>query len=721
MAGLTKQTQHLLADTYLSFVFWTVLTSLGLCIWYFPLWHMGISGYEVALFSDMAPLLLGIPPLRRLLRRHRGIAVALGLIGIVAYSFPKPEKRLLAVAIGTAGVMLSLGSMLYEDKVPATGRLDRDIQAWEAGLVLSVGVRMVFQTNNPVWPTMNETNGGWNKTGILLGVLALADVVTRRPDDKAALYDSKKNDLAAPEPHPGPRAAWVPSAFGFGALLFALHSMYSDSAIVGRWSWDGYPSTGPQPVPWGGLVITTLAAGFSAGHRIDLTTGMLWWAVGAVGAGVITFVSGWPGFAGGLVLAFYLGTVTRSILRVVSRCPPGRTFAAGLLWYNILVLAHVWVVAYEFVPGGPILRERTWVVMVATMLSLYAGVRAARASLVSRPSGVRQESVAASDAAAAASQALSAARIAQHRLRGIVWSAVGLGWLAMLMRLPAATRTPTPFHAEQRLITSAIWTVHFDLDNDMWLAETKIIQAVRDLEVDVMGFLESDTERVIMGGRDWTQRVAEELNYYVDYGPSPRKHTWGCAMISKFPIKRSSHHLLPSPVGELACAIHATLDVFGRDIDVIISHNGQHENLLDRRLQTTELARIMRESPNPFIFTGYVVTKPRKEIYKILYDQGRIHDIEPRDGDRWCQYIGYRGVKRTGYARISRGTITDTEIQVGKFMAPAPGENITEWKPSYNRVNETHYSEEYHFPKVFRGKGVRGHYYHVFNEPLYYD
>ncbi|KAJ2845688.1 Protein cwh43, partial [Coemansia erecta] len=112
---------------------------------------------------------------------------------------------------------------------------------------------------------------------------------------------------------------------------------------------------------------------------------------------------------------------------------------------------------------------------------------------------------------------------------------------------------------------------------------------------------------------------------------------------------------------------------------------------------------------------------PRKEIYKILYEQGHIHDIEPRDGDRWCQYIGYRGVKRTGYARISRGTITDTEIQVGKFLAPAPGENITEWKPSYNRVKEDHYPEEYHFPKVFRGKGVRGHFYHVFNEPLYYD
>ncbi|KAJ2690429.1 Protein cwh43, partial [Coemansia sp. RSA 1285] len=350
-----KEIRHLLADTYLSFVFWTVLTSLGMCIWYFPLWHMGISGYEVALFADMAPVLLGLRPLRQLLQRHRSITAAIGLVGIGAYAVAKPEERLLGVAIGAGGVMLSLGAMLYEDRV-STGRLDRDIQTWEAGLVLSVAVRMVFQTNNPVWPTMNETNGGWNKTGILLGVLALVDVAIRRSDDTTALQESKKNDLPSGDAKSAKSAergstAWGQAAFGFGGLLFALHSMCSDSAIIGRWSWDGYPSTGPQPVPWGGLVISALAAGFSAGHRIELTTGMLWWGVAAVGAGLITFVSGWTGFGGGIVLAIYLGSVTRSILRAVSRCPPGRTLAAGIAWYNVLVLAHVWVVAYEFVPG----------------------------------------------------------------------------------------------------------------------------------------------------------------------------------------------------------------------------------------------------------------------------------------------------------------------------------------------------------------------------------
>jgi hypothetical protein len=89
-----------------------------------------------------------------------------------------------------------------------------------------------------------------------------------------------------------------------------------------------------------------------------------------------------------------------------------------------------------------------------------------------------------------------------------------------------------------------------------------------------LGLLESDLQRAIGGFRDMTQFLAEDLGMYVDYGPGPNKHTWGAALLSKFPIINSTHHLLPSPVGELAPAIHATLDIYGQMIDVIVSHNG---------------------------------------------------------------------------------------------------------------------------------------------------
>jgi hypothetical protein len=43
-----------------------------------------------------------------------------------------------------------------------------------------------------------------------------------------------------------------------------------------------------------------------------------------------------------------------------------------------------------------------------------------------------------------------------------------------------------------------------------------------------------------------------------------------------------------------------------------------------------------------------------------------------------CEYILYRGLYRTGYARVSRSTITDTELQIGQFMLPKHGVGIAD-------------------------------------------
>jgi hypothetical protein len=129
-----------------------------------------------------------------------------------------------------------------------------------------------------------------------------------------------------------------------------------------------------------------------------------------------------------------------------------------------------------------------------------------------------------------------------------------------------------------------------------------------------------------------------------------------------------------------------------------LAYSTQEETPLDRELQATELARIMSATyPDPLIFLGYVVTDPharRREYlhvptkdeelsphisnvcfpaapYEIMVTDGRVHDIDKDDTDRWCEYIFYRGLHRTAYARISRGSVTDTELQVGQFAIPS--------------------------------------------------
>ncbi|ORZ19936.1 Frag1/DRAM/Sfk1 family protein [Lobosporangium transversale] len=691
------------ADVYLGFVFWSMLTALPLMIWYFPLWHMGISGYEAFLFCNLISVLLGINFLRRGIERAKGFVHLLSLIGVLCYKVSDPAHRLMAVAAGSLLSLVAWAATLFGQR-HQNGRAERGVLTLALGLILHNVVKMAWWANNPIWPIMNENTGGQNMIGFALGLLASIQVMLRKEPGSDEPKTIKGNY----------GENWLLAALGSGGYLFCLHSMFTDSTTISRWSLGGYPNTGPQPVPGGMMVIAAMAAGLTLSSKRRWVTSLIWWAIGAAGLAVLHFNEGDIGFAGGIVFTVYALSLFPSIVHSLTRQPPGRTFFVGMLVYNILALAHVWVVAYAFVPGGEVLRERTDYVLIAMQTCILLGVFNSNSSAWDVPLETHARSP------------FSVARLySKLTLVGLVLASVGICY----KRLPKSS--PQPYHPEHKLITAGIWTIHFAIDNDMYNSEIRMRDVIRDLELDVIGLLESDLQRIIMGNRDLTQFLAEDLNMYADYGPGPTKHTWGCSMLSKFPIKRSSHHLLPSPKGELACAIHATLDVYGKEVDVIVSHNGQEEDLLDRQLQTTELGRIMRESDNPFLFLGYVVTRPGQgqEIYELLMDGGHVHDIEVSDWDRWCQYLAFRGVKRVGYARVSHGGITDTEIQVGKYTLLE--DHPTSWDKSqsieefrkeetYVKIPEDQVPEGLRFPSMFYGAGIRKHRFHVFDRPYYY-
>ncbi|GFF52829.1 protein cwh43 [Aspergillus udagawae] len=676
------------AHVYNGYVFWSMATALGLLVWYFPLWHMGISGYEAAIIAYMSPLLLAIPTLKTAVAKYPRLFHFLSLSGLLAYKVQNPTNRLFVTTFSVACNALTWSGIFHAEKAQSS-RLESRILAWGIGLIMSSVAKFACATNNPVWPTMHAENGGWNKMGLLLGILAVLRS-HRKPVPSGGDYF----------PSTGKKGPSLLAAFGMGGLLFAMHSLLSDSSTMISWVWEGYPVRGPIAVPHGALTIFSMGAGLVYGLFCPRVAGS-WTAfgIGSLGAALLTCYSHWTGFYGGLALAFYVMAVAPVLISSAARHSPATTFGLGGLVYVFLILFHVWVVAYAFVPGGPLVREHTDWLMAATMLSIGAGVFSAAITNSSSP---------------------KAKTISPNGRRQRSYYVYVLAVLQLLSIAVAYLRFPTndytPYHKEDKVATLGIWTVHFGLDNDMWSSERRMRDVIKELEIDVIGLLESDTQRIIMGNRDISQVLAEELGMYADFGPGPNKHTWGAALLSKFPIVNSTHHLLPSPVGELAPAIHATLDMYGELVDVVVFHSGQEEDPEDRRLQSQYLAKLMGESPRPTVLLSYLVTKPLEGNYNTYVSElSGMKDIDPTDWDRWCEYILYKRLKRTGYARISRDTITDTEIQVGKFVIgePEPENEV--------RIPEEMIAEGRRFPAMFRGQGVRGHRYHVFDEPRYWQ
>lgn len=680
---------YIAVNIFDSFMFWTNLTALLCMLWYFPLWRLGITGFEIVIVAVLSPIMLYLPLVPVLVHQYGPLLA--NFIGIGAFLIKKPETRLITVAIATA---ISTMNFVYTLKsiCKDTVMIVQYATTWILGLVASVILKMGFYSNNPIWPITNESNHIWNRTGLAVAIsMALLTPYTNSchygyniPFEQSTKPKIKVNISIKSK---------LRSSFGFGALMFSIHQLLTDSSTLIYWcleGWSNNTTKGPNPRSFGPLVCVVMAFGAISSWRFCHFTNNGITLTLLLSTIVIcsTKITGWYKFIiGGLpYITCILYYIPNYFVNMNNIGYGG--FMLSFLLYVILVLAHVWTVAYAFVPYGWVLRERlNYILLFSTSLVCYGST--AFRSIVRVNSGF------------------------MYHLFFVLFIFISaIGYFTHQLK---PTGIPHPYHPDSRLFTAGIWTIHFGLDNDMWTSETRIIELIRDMELDVVGLLETDTQRITMGNRDLTAHLAHELQMYADYGPGPNKHTWGCILLSKFPIIQSEHHLLPSPVGEIAPAIHAVLDIYGEYVDVYVFHSGQEEDELDRKLQSEAMCKLMASNNRPAILLSYLVTEPHIGNYhNYVNEESGMKDIDPNDSDRWCQYILFKNLKRTGYARVSRGSVTDTELQVGKFQI----DNNT--NTDLIRIAKDDVNEDIRFPDKFLGDGKNGHRYHVFSEPRYY-
>lgn len=498
-------------DLLISVMTWTQWSSCLQMLFYYPLWKLGFTGAELSLGLL---LLIGLDGWQVVVPQQRSI-LALGTAGYVLSCFGvSPAIRVVSSMLSC--VLLWLHSLA----------VNRDSLA--AGFLVTLGLRLVGSTDNPLGPLMAGVNPLWPV--LAAGLLCWSSLhgKSRKMLELAAEGSSDR--------HAGPSLGQAVRA---GALLFLLSEFVSEPSKLARLA--EVPESLVTPAAVGGVLLVLLALARPVRlHPIVLPLS-------------ISSFYATSSLATGLLVVYSVVVALPSVLSV-------GISTVAIATYIALEVLQFATVAFAFIPGGWIMRERSWIVGITASLLVAAGSH--RAHL------------------ARASPVLS---------RTFVKSFLLATFAALLLRSAQERlfrfRTPASLQDNNGKFRVGIWAIHFGMDSSLYSNHRRIANAIAAMQLDaigiaaqhseLLGLVETDTMRSVMGHRDITRAVLAELaaaggRYFMDYGPSPSRHTWGCSLISRHPIVKAERLALPSPDGEIACAIDATLDVHGQLVQVLV-------------------------------------------------------------------------------------------------------------------------------------------------------
>lgn len=104
------------------------------------------------------------------------------------------------------------------------------------------------------------------------------------------------------------------------------------------------------------------------------------------------------------------------------------------------------------------------------------------------------------------------------------------------------------------------------------------LELIREINPDIIGLQECDPTRISGGNMDVVRYFASNLNMYSYYGPKTVTNTYGCAILSKFPISNALSFFAYSDEEQVGSA-QAQITVGTRVFNVFVNHPSGDEDI----------------------------------------------------------------------------------------------------------------------------------------------
>lgn len=572
--------------------------------------ELPIEALSMFLLFSPAVLLL----FRRGLRGWQLIVVGeLMMVARAAEVFLSTRLQMLTAGLGVGCFLLMLpGLLVARDEEGAKSRSVTLGSGLTLGLAVSLLLRAMGSGNDA------STLGPTRAIGLLLALVgAVLMIVAWRPAS-----------TAAPEPSSARRGNWGGTAglaLGVISALTLLYFSFSAPNIIARWTGANYLVIMTAI----GLVLTAFAVLLSVrpGLLSALTpTGVLLWnALFVLALTLLLYMHqvAFPADPTGFPLAeppvtwlhhmllfftlllFPVVVVDLILLsqELTDRQPSprslGSAFALTSLYFLLLVFAHIFTTVYDYVPGGPLFRDRFWLVYLLPGITLLLPVLATRRvsleqTLAARPRPIYAGAVALIALGAIVGLLITAANpsepaAGERNLRVLTYN-IQQGY----------KREPVEGQPDQE-----VPVLNYDGQLDLIEAQAP----------DIVGLQENDNARVAGANGDVVRYMADRLDMYSYYGPKTVPGTFGIALLSRYPIENARTFYMYSE-GEQTATIAAQITVDGATFNVFVTHLGNGGPIVQQAANLSEVAGLQN-----VILMGDHNFRPDTEQYSLTIEK----------------------------------------------------------------------------------------------------